>query len=397
MIRRDHFYAHVLALLATLALWVGAAIASEQEGGHHDDEHRVGSDEEMPGAVQFTVAQRQALKITSEAAGPARIAVELRLVGEVALNLDRTAHVTSPVPGVVTRIDRSFGSHVEAGERLAVLDSRDLAELRARFFTAVARERLLLTTFAREETLWQEKISSEREYLTSGQALEEARIARSAAEQMLFALGVDPAKLEALPEDGGIARYELTAPIGGTVVDRHVTIGEMLADTDPAFLISDLDTVWVELAVYLHDLYRLGQGQPVRVQAGDTGPRSHGTISYLSALVNQSTRTTQARVELANEDGRWRPGTPVSAWVTVSALEAAVTVPNSAVYEIEGETHVFVDGGDGISPRPVTVGVRDSERTSIIIGLTASEYVIGSGGVHVKAAFLGAGVGGHDH
>jgi hypothetical protein len=77
-------------------------------------------------------------------------------------------------------------------------------------------------------------------------------------------------------------------------------------------------------------------------------------------------------------------------------VAAAVTVPTSALYELEGRAHVFIDGEDGIRLRPVTTSV-SGERVAITDGLAAGESVITSGGVHAKAAFLAAGAGGHGH
>ncbi len=406
MTRRYHSRRTLSVMLAALTLWVTAAVP-EEEHGDPGDEHGAGHEDEMPEVVHFTAVQRQALGIATTAAGPGPVTVEVRLVGEVGLNLDRTAHVTSRVPGVVIRIARSFGERVEADETLAVLDSRDLAQARAHFLTAHARERLAETTFAREETLWNEQISAEREYLTARQALAEARISRRSAEQMLHALGVGQAELDTLSEDPPpIARYELTSPIGGTIIDRHVTVGQMLSDADPAFLVADLDSVWVDLAVHLQHVDRIRAGQPVRVRVSGTEPQRHtsesagaegrGRITYLAPVFDSDTRTATARVVLAN-DGRWRPGMPVTAWVGVEAIEAPVTVPATAIHDVEGRAHVFVDSSDGLHLRPVTVGRRDSDQAEIVEGLAAGERIVHSGGVHVKAAFLSAGVGGHDH
>jgi cobalt-zinc-cadmium efflux system membrane fusion protein len=393
MRRRHHASRHVALLLTTLTLWWGAAAAQEAHGGI-DDPH----DEGMPDVVHFSAAQRQTLGIATEAAGPGTVGVEVRLVGEVVLNLDRTAHVTSRVSGVVARIARTFGDRVDVGETLAILDSRDLAEARARFLTASAREALAATTHARVETLWGEQISSEREYLAARQTLAEARIARRTAEQMLHALGVGRAELDTLSDDPpAIARYELTAPIAGTVIDRHATVGEMLSPSGPAFVVADLDSVWVDLAVHVQDLSRLRVGQAVRVQpAGDGVGETRGRLDYLTPVIDADTRTATARAVLAN-DGSWRPGLPVTAWVTVDAVEAAVTVPAAAVHDVEGRDHVFVDDGDGLRLRSIHVDRRSGHRAEVRDGLAAGERVVTGGGVHVKAAFLSAGVGGHHH
>lgn len=115
-----------------------------------------------------------------------------------------------------------------------------------------------------------EEISSERDYLAARQELAEARIRRRAAEQMLLALAVAADGLDGphLHHDGfDISHYRLTAPMSGTVIDRHATLGEMLSVAEPAFLVADLDTVWVDLATHVQDLVRLHPGQMARVRA----------------------------------------------------------------------------------------------------------------------------------
>lgn len=370
-----------------LALTAAGALAASAE------EHSPDGAE----AVTFTAAQRQALDIAVAAAGPAPVAVRLRLTGQVGLNLDRTAHVTARVPGVVTEVRRSFGDRVEAGQVLAVLESRQLAEARADFLTARARAQLAETSFPRQEALWREQIASERQYLDARQALAEARIALRAAEQKLHALGVGQAELHQLPDDPEeIGRYLLVAPIAGTVVDRHATPGQVLSDTDPAFVLADLRSVWVELSVQLDDLARVRAGQTVQVLAGDGSPQVVGRIDFVAPVVDEATRTARARVVLADGDGTWRPGTPVHAFVSVDAREVAVAVPRAAIYDVEGQACVFVDGDDGFRRREVALGLADDERVEVTAGLAPGEGVVARGGVHVKSALLRSQIGGHE-
>jgi membrane fusion protein, heavy metal efflux system len=384
-----------MALFAT-ALALAGPVAAEDGHDDHDEQ-------ETPDVVHFSAQQRRALGIVTGVAAPGRVAVELRLVGEVALDLDRTAHVTSRVAGVVATVERSFGDRVEAGQVLAILDSRDLAEARARLLSARERETLAATTHARERDLRAEEISSERDYLAARQELAEARIRRRAAEQMLHALGVAADGLDGphLHHDGfDISHYHLTAPISGTVIDRHATLGEMLSVAEPAFVVADLDTVWVDLAAHVQDLVQLRPGQSARVQAiGDGAAAAHEARSqlvYVAPVIDADTRTAIARIALAN-DGRWRPGLPVTAWITVDSAEAQVSVPAAAVHEIEGRDHVFVVDGDGLRPREVEVGRHGGDRIEVLHGLNAGEQLVTEGAVHVKAAFLTAGVGGHHH
>ena len=69
------------------------------------------------------------------------------------------------VPGVVAAVDRRIGDQVRAGDLLAVLDSREMADAKSEYLTAVRQENLARTTLNREAGLWKKKVSAEQDYL----------------------------------------------------------------------------------------------------------------------------------------------------------------------------------------------------------------------------------------
>ncbi|MFX7090788.1 efflux RND transporter periplasmic adaptor subunit, partial [Acinetobacter baumannii] len=72
--------------------------------------------------------------------------------------------------------------------------------------------------------------------------LHEAEVAVRNAQQKLRAIG-------ASPSSGGLNRYEIRAPFDGTVVEKHLGLGEAVREDANAFLISDLSSVWAEIIV----------------------------------------------------------------------------------------------------------------------------------------------------
>ena len=136
------------------------------------------------------------LGIRVEVAGPGLVENSTELPGEVQVNGDRMAHVAPRVSGVVKEVFASLGDSVRGGQVLAVLESRELADSKADFLASSERLKLADATFRREERLWDEKISSEQDYLDARRGLAEARIARRAAEQKLHALGFSSSDLE---------------------------------------------------------------------------------------------------------------------------------------------------------------------------------------------------------
>ncbi len=282
----------------------GCGRAPETEDGVHDgpDLH----DDERVVHIEAGAAGDFGIRIEIASSGP--IAVVTQLPGEVQVNGDRMAHVAPRVGGVVNEVLVSLGDDVRTGQLLAVLESRELADAKADFLASAERLKLADATFLREERLWNEKVSSEQDFLDARRGLAEARIARRAAEQKLHALGLDQKDLDGLSDqhDADFTSYRLTAPFDGTIIDRHITLGETVDAGSPVLTVADLGTVWIDLSVYQRDIGAVRAGQTVSVVT-EHGEEAELQIDYVQPLVGEATRTALARVVATNRRRRLAP------------------------------------------------------------------------------------------
>jgi cobalt-zinc-cadmium efflux system membrane fusion protein len=132
----------------------------------------------------------------------------------------------------------------------------------------------------------------------------------------------------------------------------------------------------------------------VRITAGYGVADAEGAVSYVSPILDETTRTATARTVLPNPDGRWRPGMFVTAHV-LDPIEAAIAVPTTALQR-EGEDRIiFVVDGDVFRPRRVTLGRTGLTTAEITAGLQPGERFAATGSYLVKAE-LGKGAG-HEH
>jgi cobalt-zinc-cadmium efflux system membrane fusion protein len=185
------------------------------------------------------------------------------------------------------------------------------------------------------------------------------------------------------------------APFAGTVIEKHIAVGALLKDDTEAFVVADLSTVWVDLNVPTKDLALVGKGQRV-VIATNPIMQAGGTVSYISPVVSDETRTAVTRVVLPNPDGRWRPGLFVTATLTTNETPVAVLIPKTAIQTIAGRPNVFVQTPEGFAPRPVTLGKPDETHVEITAGLQAGERYAATETIVLKAD-LGKGTGSHNH
>lgn len=202
--------------------------------------------------------------------------------------------------------------------------------------------------------------------------------------------------LAVVESNEGLSLYRMTSLTDGVIIDKHITIGEVNNGEEPAFVIADLDTVWIHLSIYQMQLSQVRPGQEVVLSLGEGLPEVEGRIDYLSPIVDQHTRTATARVVLPNLNGSLRPGLFIEGRIRIANRSAAILVPKTAIQKIDNEIVLFVEDHGGFMPRDVVVGDQNAVYVEIVGGLSAGEKYVKNGGFILKAE-LGKGSFGHDH
>lgn len=351
----------------------GGAEAEHPAAGHDEKEehaadgkaaHKEGEKEEHEERqVKLTEEQLKASGINVQAAGPAKLQAAAQFQGEIRFNEDRTAHVVPRLAGVAEFVSADLGQVVAKRQVLAVIASTALSEQRSELLTAQKRRELAKSTFEREKKLWQEKISAEQDYLQAQSALQEAEIAVQNASQKLSAVGAGGAG------KGGLNRFEIRAPFTGTVVEKHLSLGEAVKEDATIFTVSDLSSVWAEFAVAPKDLGAVRVGQKVIVSSTAFDIKVEGTVSYVGAMLGEQTRTARARVTLTNPKGAWRPGLFVTVAVLGEDENVSLAVSADAVQTIDEQRMLFMAVPDGFVAKPVKVGRSDGKTVEILSGM----------------------------
>jgi cobalt-zinc-cadmium efflux system membrane fusion protein len=290
--------------------------SADMETSHHaHDEHAA---ERM---VRLSAEDMREFDIGVETAAPGKLAMIVKLPGEITYNADHLAHIAPRFPGVVKEVRKQLGDRVEKGEVLALIESSE-----------------------------------------------------------------------------SLSPYEVVSLIDGTVVEKHITVGEVVKDDAEIYQVANLNTVWLNLTVYQKDLSTIRVGQPVTVSAGAGIQDVRGTISYISPIVDEHTRTAKARAVLNNGAGALRPGLFVTADVVVATHDVPVLVPRTALQTIDDQASVFVKTSEGFQPKSVVVGRRNDVMAEVISGLSTGQQYVAKGAFTLKAQLSKGAFGdGHNH
>jgi len=308
----------------------------------------------------------------------------LSVPAEVRLDPDRTAHVTPIVQSQIAEVRVKLGDQVKKGQPLAVLESVELGEANAGVRSAKAAVSVAEDNLARQRQLLDAGVGAQKNFVQADGELRKAKAMLSAAQARAGIYG---------GAGGGVVK----SPLDGTVIERHATAGEVASPERPLFVVGDVSRVWVVGRVYEKDVgaVRTCMRATTRLQAYPERSWT-GEIDFVSAVLDEATRSAEVRMTLANADGLLKPGLFGTILLAGSdAGRAPVVVPESAVQELDGKTVVFVPAEEpnAFAARAVVTGARADGWVELLSGLGENEKLVVQGAFTLKSAALASELG----
>ncbi len=364
------------------------------DGVHAEAEHQAG--DESPDRVELPPALVESLGIKTEPVAVRPLGREIRSTAVIEPNGRRIAHVGPRIAGRVVEVTAVLGQEVEEGSVLAELDSLELGRAKADYLKAKADVEVARAEYEREKRLWEQNISSEKDYLEARGRYVRAVTQLQASREALRLLGLGDEEIDALRWGGGDdhppSHFPLLSPFAGTVIEKHIVLGELIRPDDKPFTIADLSTVWIQIAVHEKDLPYVRPGAKVKVRV-EAYPDEvfEGEVTYVSDTVDEETRTARARVEIANRRRLLKPGMFATATLAVpeKAGGRGVVVPLTAVHTVRGRKVAFVKEGSSVFvARPLRIGRATERYVEVLEGLEPGREVVVEGGFHIKSILL---------
>jgi cobalt-zinc-cadmium efflux system membrane fusion protein len=293
--------------------------------------------------------------------------------------------VSAAIGGRLVSLTRNLGEFVRRGDPLAIIESREAATLKAEIEAATARAALAQSILRREQRLFAERVSPEQDLIAARTAATEAGIALRLARQQLSATG----------DGGGAAnRIAARAPIAGQVIARSATLGQQVAADAELFRVANLSTVSITASLVPADAGLVKPGARVEVTA--PGRRQEARVTFVSPILDETTRLVPVIATIDNAQGQWRIGENVTASILLPAAgDRTVAVPSAAVQMIADKPFVFVRTAHGFRATAVTLGRTNGGTVTVTSGLTGDERIASTNSFTLKAE-LDKGAAGHE-
>jgi membrane fusion protein, heavy metal efflux system len=319
---------------------------------------------------------------------PKKVVPAFSVVGLATFDPAHMVRIGARMRGVVRDVYLFEGEAVKSGDAVATIDSPELGQAQADVAVLAAVSGAAARNRDREERLAERQLTNKRFLEESIADADHSSALLTAAKHRVAALS-GSGSMELGSRRLGV--HVLTSPMNGTVIEHRVAKGQLVEADHVAFLVANLDHLWVELLVFERHLASIKVGDMVELHAearGEVTPDIvRGKIAHVGAVLNADTRGATIRVYVDNRQRKFRPGQSVEAIIraTAAAVDDIPTVPTTAVVYVDGEPSVFIaDSPVSVTVTRVQLGETNGQEVQLKDGVETGQRVVTHGTTELR-------------
>lgn len=252
---------------------------------------------------------------------------------------ENRASITAFMGGFVKNTSLLIGDQVKKGQLLITLENQEFVQMQQDYLEVFNQLDFLKSEFERNQTLFEEKIASQKNYLQAKSNYETAKARYRGLKEQLQMLNISPSKVE----QGNItSQASIYAPISGSVTKMNVAKGSFVSPATEILEIIDNDHVHLELTVFEKDILKVKKDQMIQFRIPEASEKAFNAKVYLvGKSIDNEKRTIRVHGHLENEDeANFLPGMFVEAIIMTDTAQN-LSLPEEAMTESEGSFYVL--------------------------------------------------------
>ncbi|NRR90034.1 efflux RND transporter periplasmic adaptor subunit [Winogradskyella undariae] len=247
--------------------------------------------------------------------------------------------ISTFISGYITNTPLLIGSEVKKGQLLVTLQNPEYIEIQQNYLEVTEQLNYLKSEFNRQKTLFDEQITSEKNYLKA-KSLYKSNLAHyNGLRKKLQMMNISPKRVE----QGQISStINLYAPISGTVSKVNISNGTYVSPSDVILELVNTDHIHLELAVFEKDIMNVKKGQQIRFKIPEASKDTFDAeIHLVGTTIDAETRRVQVHGHVENEDSNFIVGMFVEAEIITESTKK-LSLPKEAIIPLEDGNYVLV-------------------------------------------------------
>ncbi len=363
-----------------LALFVLSPAGNYRLLAHGGEDHQNEKQRTGEASAQFLVAKETQFlfDIRTSRINTGNFSPSVSLFGTVLPSPAGRAVVQTPQTGIIRSLNVIVGQNVNKGQLLASVEQNVDAGTQVSWLTQKNELEAELSAAKKEY----DRLKSIAD-IVAKKDIDEAERRYQTARQNLNAF-------ESLGSGKNNSRLiMLYAPIDGKIDNFTFSVGSTVNAGQEILSVTNLKTVFVEAQVFDKDIEHVRTGKEYLVECTDNHHTEKVRLVTMSPSINTSNQSQKVLFEMDNTDGDFKIGEFVNIRVFGEADSQHITLPNSAITEINGKSAVFVkDAAEHYSMVYVSAGENNGQYTTILKGVEEYERVVVNGTYQLKMMYL---------
>lgn len=348
----------------------------------------------------LTEAQEKNAKIQTAPLSMMDIELQITIPAQFKARNQSIERIYSPIDGKITNVFVEPGTVLKIGQPIVQIKSDEISQIQLEFLEKIldidantnelrAQYNLSLQNYNRERTLYNEKISSRADYEAANAQLRKDKAnldALNIKKNSLInvyrqRLAVYGGSIDNVLKTRQIYPYvTIKATKNGVLLERKVNSGEIVEKNRELFNLADLKTIWLVGYAFEKDSPYLHLGEAVTGTIEErNGASINGVLSYVSPILDSTTKTLEVRADIPNNDFKIKPNMYAEMFVN-TGIAHVLAIPTDAVEKFGDYNFAYVKvAPHTYEERKVETGKKNDLYTEIISGVKAGEEVVTRG------------------
>ncbi|MHB0754389.1 efflux RND transporter periplasmic adaptor subunit [Polaribacter sp. M15] len=310
------------------------ACGNQDKSTETDTKTSLNSDEIRISKEQFDSEKMQLGTLTEQIFN-----TTIKVNGTIDVPPENKASVSTFVGGSITKIPLLIGDKVKKGQLVATLKNTEFIEIQQQYLEVTAQLNFLKNEYNRQKTLFDEKITSQKNYLKAESVYKSNLAIYNGLRKKLQMMNINPSKVE----KGQItSTINLYAPINGYVTKVNVSNGTFVSSANEIMEIINTDHIHLELTVFEKDILKIKKGQKITFQIPESSDNVYYAEVHLVGTSINNNRTIKVHGHIDEEENtNFISGMFVEAEI-ISDSKKGISLPKSAIIKKENDYFTLV-------------------------------------------------------
>ena len=262
----------------------------------------------------------------------------IKVNGLIDVPPNNKSSITTFIGGYITKTPLLIGDKVKKGQLLVSLENTEFVEIQQNYLEVAEQLNYLKSEFTRQKTLFEENITSEKNYLKAQSAYKSNLAHYNGLRKKLQMININPTSVEQGRISSAINLY---APIEGYVTTVNISIGTYVSPSDVILEIIDTDHIHLELSVFEKDIMKIKKNQKILFKITEASDELfEAEVHLVGTTIDETSRRVKVHGHVDNDKANFIVGMFVDADIITHSIKNK-GLPNEALIGVDDTFYVL--------------------------------------------------------